>query len=59
MKRIERFIETYPNQLAAEFRQILRAFRNKEVTRHKVKQLMMEKIATAVNTIRPVRVKKS
>ncbi len=58
MKKIDRFIEKYPDQLASEFRQILRKFYDRNITRRRVKQLMMEKIETACNTIGPVRKRK-
>jgi len=59
MAKIDRFIEKYPDELASEFRRILRAFYAKGVTRQKVKQLMAQKIDTALNTIRPVKRRKS
>lgn len=56
--RIDRFIETYPDQLASEFRQILREFYGRNVTRRRVKQLMMEKVEIACAMVRPVRKRK-
>ena len=47
--KIDSFIEKYPDQLALEFRQILRAFyRGRNVTRRRVKQLMAEKVENRV-----------
>ncbi len=59
IEKIGRFIDKYPDQLAVEFRIILRNFRDRVLTRKEVKKLMMEKISTACNTIRPVKIKKS
>jgi quinol monooxygenase YgiN len=53
--KIYRFIENYPDQLAVEFRNLLCEFLNKKRTRRQVKKMMAEKIAIALNTIRPIR----
>jgi len=58
MSRQQRFIEAFPLQLAHEFQFLLERFYKKEITRRTVKQLMNEKVAIALNTVRPARIKK-
>ncbi len=55
---IDKFIAGYPDQLARDFGNLLRLFRDKNITRREVKRVMMKKVATACNTIRPIRARK-
>ena len=52
--RIDRFIEKYPNQLAAEFKVLLSAFDRGEITKAQIQWMMKEKIDVACNTVKPL-----
>ncbi len=53
MANINRFIEKFPDSLAVDFRNLLKRFRDREISEAKIQSLMKEKIKVACNTIRP------
>lgn len=57
MKRIDRFIETFPDQLASEFKRSLREFYDGTTDETGAKEKLREMIETAFNTVRSKRKK--
>jgi hypothetical protein len=55
MKRIDRFIETFPDQVASEFKRLLREFYEGTIEETDAKSKLHEMIDTAFNTVKGTR----
>lgn len=55
MKKIDRFIETFPAQVASEFKRLLREFHEGETEETDAKSKLCEMIDTAFNTVKGTR----